>query len=178
MWAAKFVATTLQHLKAFHPKQKQFRVKEIERVTGELIYIAGTTPWLKFMLLHVYISVASALGKNKSHLVITSNQFWQLLKDAQSKEATAKEQSFAQAGTARQVYSCNKSHWINKTLREELHLIIKVLSSQRLRLRSPIGHLVRHDPSGRARSDSCLRMAGGFSVDMGFWWYIEWPEEV
>ena len=33
-------------------------------------------------------------------------------------------------------------------------------------------------PSFRAWSDSCLYAAGGFSSDMGFWWYHEWPDSV
>lgn len=63
-------------------------------------------------------------------------------------------------------------------MKEELHLIIRALESRRLKLRTPIGHLIRRDPSARAWSDSSLRAAGGFSVDMGFWWYLKWPKEV
>ena len=42
----------------------------------------------------------------------------------------------------------------------------------------PISHFVPRDPSGTGYADSCLRAAGGFSIDMGFWWYIEWPEKI
>ena len=173
-----YITSTLRHLCAFHPGRKRFRVKEIERVTGMLIHIAGTAPWLKFLLSHVYSSVTDALGANKDFFVKTDKQFREMLKDAKSKEVSERERSFAQAETSRQIHSGNKGHFINKTLREELHLIIEALSSGRLKRRTPIGHLVRRDPSGRARSNSCLYAAGGFSTDMGFWWYIEWPASV
>ena len=42
----------------------------------------------------------------------------------------------------------------------------------------PIGHFVPRDPSGIGWSDSCLDAAGGFSINMGFWWYIEWDDSV
>ena len=42
----------------------------------------------------------------------------------------------------------------------------------------PIGHLIKRSPSGMGDSDSSLHAAGGFSLDMGFWWYWEWPEEI
>ena len=45
-------------------------------------------------------------------------------------------------------------------------------------MKRPIGHFVNRDPSGTGWSDSCLDAAGGFSTDLGFWWYIEWPEKV
>jgi len=45
-------------------------------------------------------------------------------------------------------------------------------------MQRPIGHMVRRVPSGTGYSDSCLNAAGGFSIDMKFWWYIEWPDAI
>ena len=42
----------------------------------------------------------------------------------------------------------------------------------------PIGHLIKRSPSAVGYSDSSLHAAGGYSLDMGFWWYIEWPQEI
>ena len=42
----------------------------------------------------------------------------------------------------------------------------------------PLGHMIPRDPSGVGYSDSCLHAAGGFSYDMGFWWYFEWPQSI
>ena len=38
--------------------------------------------------------------------------------------------------------------------------------------------MVPRDPSGSAWSDSSLDAAGDFSYELGFWWYLEWPENI
>jgi len=173
-----FVADTLRLLKPFHRKRKTFTVKEMEIITGKIVFIASTAPWLKFLLAQVYISIAVAIDDNTAHLARTNRQFRQFLKEARATSEHTKTSTFALSETSRQIHSCPKKHWINRTLREELHLIIKALQSKRLNLRTPLGHLVRRDPSAEAFSDSCLHAAGGWSTDMDFWWYIEWPKEI
>ncbi|KAL7525092.1 hypothetical protein ACHAXR_000858, partial [Thalassiosira sp. AJA248-18] len=173
-----YVTRTLLTLKPFHTKRKSFTVNEMETVTGMLIFIASCAPWLKFLLSQVYTSVAAALGDNTAHLHRTNKQFRQFIKEAKSTDSSHRVATFAQSESARQAHSSPRKHWINKTLREELHLIIRALQSSRLKLRTPISHLVRRDPSASAWSDSCLRAAGGFSTDMRFWWYYEWPPEI
>ena len=42
----------------------------------------------------------------------------------------------------------------------------------------PIGRLIKRRPSAIGYSDSCLHAAGGYSLDLGFWWYIEWPQAI
>jgi len=36
-------------------------------------------------------------------------------------------------------------------------------------------HLVSRTPLVCIRGDSSLSAAGGYSLDLGFWWYLEWP---
>ena len=169
----EYIQRTLALLKPFHTHRKSFAVKEMERVTGMLVYVAGSAPWLKFLLSHVYTSVATAVGANKAHLVRTNKQFRELLRQSKLDTSTEREATFAQAETARSVHSSPRSHWINRTLREELHLIASLLESKHVKQRTPIAHLIRRDPSATAWSDSCLYAAGGFSVDMRFWWYLD-----
>lgn len=173
-----YIAKTLTLLRPFHSKRKSFTVKEMERITGMLIYVASTAPWLQFLLSHVYTSIAAALGVNTNHLRRTNRQFRELLRKAKTAETPTRESTFARSQTARSVHASPKKHWINTTLREELQLIIAALSSRRVKMRTPISHLVRRDPSSVAKSDSSLKAAGGYSIDMKFWWYIEWPAEV
>ena len=175
-----FVAATRQLLKPFHSERKFFTVNEMEKLTGKITFIASTAPWVKFLLSQVYISIAAAVGDNEAYLARSNKEFRQLLKDAKAAAYTGntRESTFALSETSKQVHSCDKTHWINKTLREELHLIIKALADKRLKMQTPLGHLVRRDPSAVAWSDSCLYAAGGWSTDMSFWWYIEWPPEV
>jgi hypothetical protein len=91
---------------------------------------------------------------------------------------TAREITFAQSITAKAIHRSRLPIQFNATLRHELRLIERALGSPDISIRRPIGHIVPRDPSGTAWSDSSLLAAGGYSVDMKFWWYIEWPEEV
>ena len=88
------------------------------------------------------------------------------------------EHTFAQSEVARTTHGCQQLHWVNRMLAKELHLITRALSSSKLKLHTPIAQLVRCNPSATARSDSCVCATGDYSVDMGFWWYYEWPSEV
>ena len=42
----------------------------------------------------------------------------------------------------------------------------------------PIAHLVPRTPCAVIRGDSSLLTAGSYSADLGFWWYLEWPQAV
>ena len=150
----------------------------MEKITGMLVFIASTAPWVKFLLSHVYTSITAAIGENTAHLVRTNRQFRKMLKDSRDATVSTRVSSFAQSKTASAVHSSPQKHWINKTLREELHILLTALESPHLSVRTPIRHLVHRDPSAIAWSDSCLYAAGGFSHTIKFWWYIEWPEEV
>ena len=77
-----YIKKTLALLRPFHQHRKSFTVKEMERITGMLVFIACTAPWLKFLMPHVYTSVAVAIGDNTSHLRKTNKQFRQMLKEA------------------------------------------------------------------------------------------------
>ena len=152
----------------------------MERITGKLIFIAGTAPWLKLIMASLFTSISAALEDNKTYLVKTSKQFRTLLKQSRDAAAPHNVHTFAQSNATRRVHGCPRTHFINRTMREELHLIIRVLESRRMkqRFRSPIAHLVCRDPSATAWSDSCLYAAGGYSFDMKFWWYIEWLPKI
>ena len=86
--------------------------------------------------------------------------------------------AYAESQTAKRVHRTSVRFRINKTMRDELQLVYQALSSEWMDRWRPIGHLIPRDPTGVAWSDSCLHAAGGYSFDMGFWWYIEWPEAI
>ena len=67
---------------------------------------------------------------------------------------------------------------INGSLKRELRLIRLSLANEWVGMAQPIGCVVPRDPSGTGYADSCLRAAGGFIIDMKFWWYHEWSSEI
>ncbi len=174
----EFIAETLRHLKKFHRGRRQFEVKEMSELLGRLQHIANTSIWLNHMLSHLYTSLASALRVNKAYLIHTRKAFREAVDTAQSSSASPQHRSFAQSSAARQVHACRQRAFFNKTALEELALIYSALSNDCIPKFSPLAYLIPRDPSGKACGDSCLYAAGGWSVDMRFWWYIKWPDEI
>jgi hypothetical protein len=43
---------------------------------------------------------------------------------------------------------------------------------------TPIAHLIPRMPFATTIGDSSLEGAGGFSIILGFWWHIRFPDEV
>ena len=148
----------------------------MEKITGMLDFIASTAPWVKFLLSHVYTSITAAIGNNTAHLNRTNKQFRAMLKDSHNKILSIQESTFAQSKSASTLHASPCTHWINKTLHEELYILLSAQESPQISVCTPIGHLVQRDPSAIAWIDSCLCAAGRFSITMKFWWYIEWTE--
>ena len=82
---------------------------------------------------HVYASVVAAVGDNTSHLERMNKQFCQLLKEARDELPPSNISTFAQAEAAKMVHFCDKPHYTNKTLKKELHLILRVFKYKRLK---------------------------------------------
>lgn len=171
----------------WHSGRKTFRIHEIEVLTGRLCHIGGTAPWLRFLMSHVYTSTTAALKQADAKLVNTNKQYRDMLKIAKRVRNPPSEgkldpdnlaATYARSTTSRLQHQSRDKFIINRTLRIELDLIRSALSSDWIDMSRPIAHLVDRDPSGTGWSDSSLDAAGGYSIDMQFWWYIEWPSEV
>eukprot|EP00957_Ditylum_brightwellii_P006805 515821-Ditylum_brightwellii.AAC.1 len=75
------------------------------------------------------------------------------------------------------IWAYKKRYFINLSIRKNLNLLIKLLKSD-YPWKLPIAFMIPMDPEFVADGDSSLFAAGGFSTQLQFWWYIEWPEEV
>ncbi len=53
-----------------------------------------------------------------------------------------------------------------------------LLPTSDIRWEPPIAHVIPRMPLFTAFSDSCLEGAGGYSLSLGFWWHLPFPEEV
>ena len=156
---------------------------EAETLAGQLGHVSFASPWLKHLMPHIYQSLAAALKLNHSHLISSSASFCFALK--QIKHATSLPppqatclSSFYQADSARTLHHAQMVHHINCTLRAELRLIRDALYDPSIPTSSPISHLIDCTLIGVAFSDSSLSAAGGYSPDLGFWWYLEWPPSI
>ena len=70
-----YVSQVLILLQLFHNERKLFTAKEMEKITGMLVFIAASAPWLKFILAQVYVSLAAAICVNIDHLTRMSKRF-------------------------------------------------------------------------------------------------------
>jgi hypothetical protein len=54
----------------------------------------------------------------------------------------------------------------------------KLIPKSAIRWESPIAHIIPRMPTFITFGDSCLEGAGGYSLSLGFWWHLPFPEEV
>lgn len=161
--------------------RQAFEVKEAENLAGLLAHISSTAPWLKHMMSHVYTSLAASLKSNQSYLVNTNKHFRNQLKVAKDdafNEEDEMRKSFAQAETSRKVHNLKRKHRIVDTLYDELAIIYQALKDDTVSKAIPIAHLIPGLVDATAHGDSSLDSAGGWSEDMQFIWWLDWPEEI
>jgi hypothetical protein len=54
----------------------------------------------------------------------------------------------------------------------------KLLPKSEIHWESLIAHIIPRMPTFITFGDSCLKRAGGYSLSLGFWWHLSFPEEV
>ena len=176
-----YITALLDILSHWHNKRKSFIISDIERVVGKLNHPANIVPWLKHLMGHLYTSLAAALGQSKSYLIKSSRAFRNLL-EMITREPTTEEEalisSFATSQAASKIHHSKRVYFLNKTAVEEFQIIRQAMADPKIEKSCPIAHLVPKDPDAESSGDSSLDSAGGWSIDMEYWWYLEWPAEV
>lgn len=54
----------------------------------------------------------------------------------------------------------------------------KLFFNENYTFSTPISYLIERTPDFFAQGDACLDGAGGFSLDLQFWWFFPWPQSV
>ncbi len=81
--------------------------------------------------------------------------------------------------TAYLVHHAKFKYNINKTMRQEIKFFReKLLLESNIAGETPIAHIIPQMPTFTSFGDSCLEGAGGYSILLGFWWHIPFPEAV
>ena len=203
----EYVATAVAILHdTWHRSRQTFIISEAEYMTGRLGYVAETSPWLRFMISFFHVSIAKALGAERVYLIANSRDFRDMLKAEKKglkaaselratgadssapsavlpgkpsqQDAAMRYRRFAASNAAKKVHHSRTKFFITRDMRREITLVYKALTSPWINMWRPIGHLIKRRPSAVGYSDSCLHAAGGYSLDLGFWWYIEcWMAE-
>ena len=100
-------------------------------------------------------------------------------RDAPSDDERILIERFQQRKIAKTVYSSKLPYFISKELRSELDILQHILNNpDSYPWVGHIAHIVPRDHDFVSYGDSSLHAAGGYSLDLKFWWYIEWPPEI
>jgi hypothetical protein len=160
-------------------------VKEAQELTGKLGHLAEGANWVFHLLTHLYASIAYALSKNKRFLEDSSPEFQTLIKSLRSGYffCNVKDQicniSFAIKRSSKLVHQSRCQYNITKSMRQEIEFFCKkLLPKSEICWESPIAHIIPRMLTFITFGDSCLKGAGGYSLSLGFWWHLPFPEEV
>ncbi len=160
-------------------------VKEAQELTGKLGHLTEGTNWVFHLLTHLYASIAYALSENKRFLEDSSPEFQTLVKSLWSGYffCNFKDQirhiSFAIKQSAKLAHQSKCQYNITKSMRQEIEFFReKLLPTSDIRWESPIAHVIPRMPTFTTFGDSCLKGAGRYSLSLGFWWHLPFPEEV
>ncbi len=93
--------------------------------------------------------------------------------------SAVKHINFAMKKAAHLVHHAKFKYNINKTMHQEIKFFCKkLLLESGIAWETPIAHIITWMPTFTSFGDSCLKGAGGYSIMLGFWWHIPFPEAV
>ena len=169
----------------WHSSRRRFKVKEAQQMVGKLARLADGANWVHHLLSHVYTSIAAALAENVVLLAESSQEFKDVIRTIRTGAFTvaskdqAKHVTFALKRAARMTHGAKYQYNINSTMRSEIEFFREYLQpDSKILWETPIALLIPRSPSAIVFGDSSLEGAGGYSVDMGFWWHIKFPDKI
>ncbi len=168
----------------WHTHRQQFTMKEAQELTGKLGHLAKGANWVFHLLTHLYASTAYDLSENKRFLADSSLEFQTLIKSLHSGYffCNVKDRihriSFAIKRSTKLVHQSRCQYNITKSMRQEIEIFRKkLIPKSGICWESPIAHIIPRMPTFITFGDSCLKGAGGYSLSLGFWWHLPFPEE-
>ena len=160
-------------------------MSEAQQLTGKLGHLAEGAPWVHHLLTHLYPSIAYSLAENKRLLTELSQEFFDVIQSLRtgSFPCLSTDQSrhilFALKKAARMVHYSKYKFVINLSMWQEIEFFRgKLQPSSTILWETPIAHIIPQTPTATAFGDNCFEGAGGYSIKLGFWCHIDFPEEV
>jgi hypothetical protein len=148
-------------------------------------HLAEGANWVFHLLPHLYASIAYALSENKKFLADSSPEFQTLIKSLRSGYffCNVRDQiwhtSFAIKRSAKLVHQLRCQYNITKSMHQEIEFFCKkLLPNSATHWESPIAHIIPRMLTFITFGDSCLEGAGEYSLSLGFWWHLPFPEDV
>ena len=170
----------IKELKAWHSARRSFVIREAGTLLGQLNNAAEVCPWARLLFANIRNSLIISLRKNRTR-VYNNKKFADFIKDSESQnldDFSILRKKFALSKIAKAIWNSSAKCFITKTLRAELKLLADIMQDENFAWETPIAHLIPRTPDFAAWGDSSIEAAGGFSVDLKFYWHIKWPESV
>ncbi len=160
-------------------------MSEAQKLTGKLARLAKGANWVFHLLSHLYSSITYALSENKRLLTESSAEFQNIVLAIQTNafvtpcKDLAQHTSFAMKHAEELTHHASYQYNINRTMHYEIEFFRdKLKPDSGIKWEMPIAHLIHWTPFATTIGDILLEGAGGFSVTLGFWWHIRFPDTV
>ena len=181
----EYIQQCRELLNLWDQDQRFFKVGDMQKLVGKLARLGEGAPWIYKLMSHLYTSLAFALKSNTELLDKSSSGFRDYVKQITTKTFSGKQSDhfrhvkFAMKKAAKMVNNCNHLYLVNPTMREELIFISHALAPDSgIKFETPIAHLIPRTPTASVIGDSSLLACGGYSITLGFWWHLSFPENI
>lgn len=159
------------------PCRWSFLVHKARILTSKLNHIRFGALWVKFLIGHIYSSLASALCMNQAYFIHISQAFLITINSIWSTPAASdgnKQCAFYTGDTARTTHHCRLLHFNDHNTMCDLGLINHALTQDTPPKSSPIAHLIPQIPIGISCSNSIPHATSRHLNFATFWWNLEW----
>ena len=162
-------------------RRKSYTIKEAAKLAGLLEFIASVSTWVRFLTVSLKHAILMALRCNTS-FVQRNPKYSTMIADTHLLSTdidTIRKKDFAISKIMQQIWNTKKRFHITNALKKELKLLYYLFSNpDTFPFTSPIAHIIDRASDFQAKGDACLDGAGGYSTDLSFWWFVEWPDYV
>ena len=165
----------------WHKSRKSFTLLEGVTLLGHLEHACMVCSWGRPLFCALRSAVNDCLRTRIRHMHKTSDltAMASTIRDAKTDDEKILFDAFLQKKISRSLYQSKEPCFISKELSFELSFLHDVLADpSAYPWECPIAHLVPRSPDFTATGDSSLFAAGGYSLDLKFWWYISWPPDI
>ena len=115
----------------------------------------------------------------------SSSEFRSLINQIRRKQFIAsnttlqKEVCYAMKMASKMVNHHKMTYRVNKTMKEEINFLLKTLDTEEnINIETPIAHMIPRTPTASLFGGSSLTGCGGYSLDLKFWWHIDFPIKI
>jgi hypothetical protein len=162
-----------------HSDRKQLNITESLELLGSFEFAARYTPWLR----HLFSNIRAAVNAQLSRLSKNAYQgpaYSSLLAQVDTitdPDVRKHYLTFHQRQFAREVFQSTDRISLSREMLRDVALLLEATKHPPC-WQTPLAHIVPRVPDFTAYGDSCLEGAGGYSLELKFWWHLNWQSDI